>query len=606
MAEPEQNTTPPSLRSTRPRRNLVLLVGGAVVGLTMMGWYFFGPSSNGGAVLGNELTYEVKKGDLRVSFTERGNVKASKSVAIYSSLEGAHTIVSVVSEGANVKEGDILVELDSSELTQLYNQQQIAVETASADFLQAQEQLEIQKSLSESEIAKAELDREVAEIDLEKYKSARGDYELAVMKANADVTIAKEELTRAKNKLEWTEKLADKGYVSGTELIADRLAVSKASLQLEQANGAQDLLVQFTHKKDLAKYESTLKESVQALERSKRKATAAIALATAAKRGKESTQGLSKKRLAKLTDQIEKAKIRAPQDGMVVYPNVEPWRRERMIMQGAEVHENQLLMNLPDVSTMAVDVQVHESWVDQVKEGLPALVSIDALPNLNLKGKVTKVGLLPDSVNRWLNPDLKVYQTEITLEDSAEVTLLRPGMSAKVEILIALLDDVIYVPVQSVSTIDKQQVCYVLERGAFVPRPVQGGKYNESFLEIISGLKIGDVVQLNAPAPRGAKKLEDVSEDAALAADIRAADENPNPREKAKHAGRALGLEGGQDGKGRGQRGKKENGAQWGGGPQEGEGASKKDLAGKPRAPDPGTPKPAAAKEEGTGAGGAQ
>lgn len=498
-----------------------LLVGGALFSV-------LGPARNDQALVGGELTYRVKKGDLRISFTERGNIKAARSEPIYCRLEGMHTIVTIVPEGANVKAGDVLVELDASELQQLLNQQQIAVDSAAADYLQAQEQLEIQRSLAESEIQKCALDVELATLDLQKYKASQGEYALSLMKADADVTIAQQELKRAQNTVEWTRKLAEKGYVSGTELIADELAEQKAKIQLEQGLGSKRLLEEFTHKKDMAKYEATLREAQSAQERSERKSKATLAQYEAAKRGKESTMNLSKRRLVKLQDQLEKATIRAPQDGMVVYPPVEPWRRERIITQGAEVHENQLLMNLPDVSTMAIDVQVHESWIDQVRVGLPSLAGIDALPNLSMKGSVTKVGLLPDSVNRWLNPDLKVYETEITLESSPDVALLRPGMSAKVEILIAVLNEVLFVPVQSVSRVDKQQVCYLLENGEFVARPVECGRFNDAFYEIRSGIKEGDVIQLNAPAPKGTKGHTDDKEMAELARQIEAVDSRPS------------------------------------------------------------------------------
>jgi hypothetical protein len=83
-------------------------------------------------------------------------------------------------------------------------------------------------------------------------------------------------------------------------------------------------------------------------------------------------------------------------------------------------------------------------------------------------------------------------------------------MSAKVQLVITVLKDVLYVPVQSVTTIDKKQVCYVLEGADFAPHPVVGGKYNDSFIEITSGLKEGDIVKLNAPAPQGGKSSEEI------------------------------------------------------------------------------------------------
>jgi len=270
----------------------------ALLAAVLLGLWLWSPGGGSRSlIVGGDLTYTVKRGDLRISSIERGNVKAARSLPIYSRLEGEHTIVSLVPEGTNVKQGDVLVELDASELQQLLNQQQIAVDTAAADYLQAEEQLEIQRSLCESEIQQAALELELGDIDLERYLSSKGEYELALMKASSDVMIAEEELTRAKNTLEWTQKLAEKGYVSGTELIADKLAESKAKVQVEQAQGSKALLEKYTHKKDLAKYQSTVREARNALERAKRKSKATIAQYEAAKRGKESTLTLSKRRL---------------------------------------------------------------------------------------------------------------------------------------------------------------------------------------------------------------------------------------------------------------------------------------------------------------------
>ena len=357
-----------------------------------------------------------------------------------------------------------------------------------------------------------ELEVAVSAVVPKEFEASTGDFLLAYKKAMSDVKIASAEVARAENQKEWTEALAKKGYVTGTELVADTLAWQKAQLNEQQSKGSLELFLTYTWLKDYAKYQSAVDQAEAALVRAMKKAGAEMAQSDADVRGKESTYNLSLKRLKKIQDQLDKTKIKAPQDGMVVYAATEFWRRERMVEAGAEVHENQLLMNLPDVSSMAVQLQVHESWIDQVSEGLPAFVSIDALPNLNLKSKVTKVGLLPDSVNRWLNPDLKVYQTDVTLDEDSDLKLLRPGMSAKVEVVITVLKDVIFVPVQSVTYIEKQQVCFVLEGRDFVPRNVQGGRYNESFIQIVSGLKEGEIIQLNAPLPKADKESEPLGE----------------------------------------------------------------------------------------------
>ena len=472
----------------------------------------------GSAAASGELEYKVTRGDLVVSFTERGNVKAASSEQIYSMVEGRSTIVRLVAEGTFVKKGDILVELDSSELTQTLNQQEIAVEASEAALEQAREETKIQTSLSNSDVRQAKVDKDLAELDLEKYE--KGDFPLAVAIAEGEVTLRKEQLQRAQNEYEWTQKLAKKGYVTGTELVADRLKVHEAELREKEKIHSLKVLGSWTHTKDLKTYTFAVEQAGDALTRTERKRDAEIAKVEADERAKKRTHDLNVTRLKKIRGELGKTKILAPQDGMVVY-HAERYRRERVIEQGADVRENQLLMNLPDVSTMAVELSVHESWVDQVRVGLPALVSIDAMPDLNIKGKISKVGILPDSVNRWMNPDLKVYRTVVTIDESEDVALLKPGMSAKVQLVITVRKGVLFVPVQSVTTIDQKQVCFVLEGGRFTPRPVETGKYNESLIEIASGLEEGMIIQLNAPAPSGTgkQKISDEVRDLASDAD---------------------------------------------------------------------------------------
>ncbi len=140
---------------------------------------------------------------------------------------------------------------------------------------------------------------------------------------------------------------------------------------------------------------------------------------------------------------------------------------EEHIREGATVRERQAIITIPDMTSMSVNVKIHESYIKKVKKGQKARITVDAFPDKVLDGEVTKVGVLPDSQNRWMNPDIKVYLTTITIDGTHD--WLKPGMSAKVEILVNQLEDVVYVPVQAVSPDDGKQVCYVasgLQAGA--------------------------------------------------------------------------------------------------------------------------------------------
>jgi multidrug efflux pump subunit AcrA (membrane-fusion protein) len=146
---------------------------------------------------------------------------------------------------------------------------------------------------------------------------------------------------------------------------------------------------------------------------------------------------------------------------------------------------------------MSVNVKIPESYIKKVKKGLKARITVDAFPDETLTGEITKVGVLPDSQNRWMNPDLKVYLTTIAIDGTHD--WVKPGMSAKVEILVNHLDDVVYIPVQAVSPGNGKQLCHVASGFGSERREIEVGQFNDEFIEVKSGLKEGERVLLRQP-----------------------------------------------------------------------------------------------------------
>jgi HlyD family secretion protein len=153
-----------------------------------------------------------------------------------------------------------------------------------------------------------------------------------------------------------------------------------------------------------------------------------------------------------------------------------------------------VMIDLPDPSVMQVEVKINESRMDKLEVDLPATIEVEGVPNERFTGKVTKIGVLADSQNRWLNPNLKEYTNEITLDQAHPD--LKPGASAKVEILVTQLEDVLAVPVQSVFT--KTGHSYVFVCGADGPeyKEVKLGLASTEYVEIVEGLEPGDKVAL--------------------------------------------------------------------------------------------------------------
>ena len=315
----------------------------------------------------------------------------------------------------------------------------------------------------------------------------------------ADIGLAIEEFRRGAEKLVWTAKLERKGYVSHSELETDQLAFKRSLITLQQALTARELFLRYQFPKDAEKLLSGYTEAGRELERTKAKNRSLLAQAEAKLKSNEATYLLQENRLAKLRKQVEACTIHASQPGLVVYASSgDNWRQMNSPIElGASVHERQELIKLPDVSSLAVRVLVHESVVNKVKVGVEARVSVDAFPKLTLRGKVSKVAVLANSSNRWLNPDLKQYDTQVVIEDTP--ACLKPGMSAKVEILVGTLRDVLLVPVQAVTTRQGKTLVYVVNGGTETPREISVGESDDKLVEVRSGLAEGETILLEAP-----------------------------------------------------------------------------------------------------------
>ncbi len=203
--------------------------------------------------------YKVKRGDMLISVVEGGALKAVKESIIRSEFEGISRIISIVPEGTYVKQGQILVELDSSELKDRVNLQEVTYQNNDFAFIQAKENFSIQQSLVESQIKEAELRVEFAKSDLEKY--IEGDAPQQINTATNAIIIRREQLQRAKDKLEWTQQLFKKGYASKSELEADGLSAMQAKIAVDQAEEDLRLFRKYDMPKSQRRLESAWEQA---------------------------------------------------------------------------------------------------------------------------------------------------------------------------------------------------------------------------------------------------------------------------------------------------------------------------------------------------------
>ncbi len=439
----------------------------------------------------------VMRGPLRISVIERGNLKAADSATLKSELEGSATVLYLIEEGTHVKEGELVCELDSSELIDRKIQQEIKVQNASASYTKAKQTYEIQQSQNLSDIARAEQVVEFAKIDRKKYDE--GDMPQLLEKAKEDIVLRQEERERAVQDLEWSEKLAERGFLEQSELDADRLAKTRAEIQYEQAVRAEKLLVEYEIPRAVAELEADVEEAGRELERVKLQATARIADYEADMSTSKAKLKLETDELDKIESQIAKAVMYAPTDGMVVYAveSSHRWGSGTPMQEGTQVRERQEIITIPSEKGYVAEASLHESVLEKVTTGMPCLVTVDALKS-TFRGRVGFKAVLPDQNSWFANPDLRVYRTTIEVIDKD--ARMRPGMSCSIEILVDELMDATFVPVQSVFLDAGNPIALVSEHGEITKRPVTIGDNNGKWVEIKDGLTEGEEVLLSLPS----------------------------------------------------------------------------------------------------------
>ncbi len=492
---PSQAKTSQAAPSKRLSKAWLLLPVG-IAALTAAGWY--GVEHLRAAETTDDVrVFEVEPMSFPVILTAKGEVKAKKNTELRCEVEGRSTIVWLIEEGKQVEKGDLLVELANDgggaglSIDDRIKKQEIEVATAKSELESQQKSYEIQLSKSESNIRKAELDLELAELNLNKYID--GTSVQTRESARLECEEAEALVKRRQAEYETSKELYEKKYITWIEHENNRFAAYKAEIELQKSKRAEEILEKYTHVVTLRQLQSTKEEAEKDLERTRKSEEAEIAQQKSRLEAKKALYEIQLDKLEKLKEQRENLKIYAPGPGMVVYHRSGRYWDPQRIEVGSTVHERQVLIDLPDPSVMQIEVKINESQMDKVEPDLPATAEVDRIPGVRFTGSVTKIGVLADAQHRWLNPNLKEYTNEITLDQAHPD--LKPGMSATVEILITQLEDVLAVPVQCIFTKGGHSFVFLADSDEDY-REVKLGLASTEYVEVKEGLSPGDKVLL--------------------------------------------------------------------------------------------------------------
>lgn len=212
---------------------------------------------------------------------------------------------------------------------------------------------------------------------------------------------------------------------------------------------------------------------------------------------------------------ISKTSIFAPISGTVTGLNNEVG--EKVLGTSFNIGSN--IMTISDLSKMECQVEVGETDVTLIKLGDTARIEIDAFPDKILKGYVYEVG--NSALSKATGTQEEVVNFVVKIRIINNDLDLRPGMSCNVDIEVARKENVLAVPIQSVTTreefnanqntdmgnenlmrsqdIDKkklkpQEVVFIVEGSVSKVKNVKSGISNDTYIEITEGVTEGEEV----------------------------------------------------------------------------------------------------------------
>lgn len=457
-------------RTSRGRRGGGLLF--VVIGLCLAAgvvagaWYFLRDSGESPEQL--PLLTAVLRGPYEHVVLEQGEVQSGNNVEIRCEVRARNTygpstsIIDVIAEGTWVKKGDWLVTFDSSALEQEQRKQKISVNTSEATMIQA-------KALYDTAV-------------ISRKEYLEGTYKEQEQTILNEIFVAQESLKKAQLSHDSVKRLVARGLLTKLQLDGEKYRVDSAANVLDLAKRKLEVLEKYTKSKMLTQLDSDIQATQVKSENEKN----------------NYQEELTK--LKEIEDQIAKCRVVAPQEGQVVYANVQSSRSgsEFVVEAGSSVRENQVVIILPDPRDMQIKAKINEAKVNLVKVGMPVSIRIDAFGDSTLQGEIKKVNNYAEPGN-WWSSSSKQYATFIQVREPPSE--LRVGLTAEVQIHVESRDGALQIPVQAVYERGGKTFCLVQNGDRWDTREVVISSTNSKTVALDEQrsevLRTGELVVIN-------------------------------------------------------------------------------------------------------------
>lgn len=173
---------------------------------------------------------------------------------------------------------------------------------------------------------------------------------------------------------------------------------------------------------------------------------------------------------------LAKLELRAPFSGLAGL---------RHVSIGDYVKDGQDLVNIEEIDPLKVDFRVPEIYLKQVAVGQTLQIGLDAFPNQSYSGQVLAINPLVDTNGRSL-----VIRAQVRNSGSQ----MRPGMFARVRLLIGGVQDSLVIPEQALVPVGDDLYVFKVVDGKVQRTKIDIGQRRDAMVEVVKGLSKGDTV----------------------------------------------------------------------------------------------------------------
>jgi multidrug efflux pump subunit AcrA (membrane-fusion protein) len=196
--------------------------------------------------------------------------------------------------------------------------------------------------------------------------------------------------------------------------------------------------------------------------------------------------------ITKFQKAIALTRISSPGDGIVMIDK--DYMGKKLTKDSRVSSWMPTIAMLPDMSSVIVKTYIKEIDITKIDQGDSVRITVDALPDKILTGKVHKIANMGEAKSGF---DMNVFEVIIRLDHSDPD--LRPGMTCNNDIVISKYNQVLLAPLKSIFKEGKSSFVYVQNGSRIIKKPVDLGAEDDQYVVVLKGLNKGDRVLLYQP-----------------------------------------------------------------------------------------------------------